>query len=237
MSHRCAAYFDKSTKECKQSIEEHILKGVHFLEEMYLNRKFHQYLLRLSSLLDVPLNNKEVYNAMYASYIFHDIGKIDCSYQKSRTHFSGHEIFSAIWVYKHYSKLGLKVLVYPVIYAILLHHHNIVKKMHSKKEIHLCQKCLNYLVNLYSEKTSVNIIDYEHEITGSLEEILKELSKSDKELKFVRLGYSLLQLVHGCDNYSASFRGGQQTILSKEIIKVYESVKKLRLNFLPLSSF
>ncbi|MDW7986993.1 MAG: hypothetical protein RMI88_07265 [Nitrososphaerota archaeon] len=238
MNHSCAAFFDKDTKECKQTIEDHITSGIKFLEEMYIKRRYDGYITRLAHNLKINIPRAEVQRALYASYIFHDIGKLFKGYQEMKTNFSGHEIISSYWVYVHGEKMSLGSTLYPVIYAILLHHHDIRRSSVRKlTDIELCEECLKKLIKVYMDKTGVNIRDFIHKFE---EEVSQQLLKVMGEIKrkmqkntsiVIRLAYTFLQVIHSVDNYSSLYRSGKQTLLSKEVAKVYFSVWRLRENF------
>lgn len=236
MKHVCAAYFPKSPDESEQGIDEHISKGVDFVEKVFLDRRFDNYLVRLARSLKIEISNQESRNALYASYIFHDLGKISRNYQESRSSFGGHEIISAYWISLHGNRLGLGEMLYPVIFSIYLHHHDIRRSI--LKDImraELCTECLKIILDIYKKKTSIELTDYKTELEGKIHYQLRNkfnrVVSVDREFKYFRLSYPLLQVVHGADNYSASKRGGEQSMLSREIQKVYKSFEFLRKTF------
>jgi len=236
MKHVCAAYFPKSPDESGQSIDGHIREGVNFIEKIFLDRGFDNYLVRLARFLKVEISNKESRNALYASYIFHDLGKISRNYQESKTSFGGHEIISAYWISLHGNQLGLGEMLYPVIFSIYLHHHDIRRNIFKDiMRAELCMECLKLILDIYKEKTSIELTDYKTELEGKIHSQLRNkfnrVVSIDREFKYFRLSYPLLQVVHGADNYSASRRGGGRSILSIEVQKVYKAFGFLRENF------
>lgn len=236
MKHVCLAYFPKSHEERSQTIEEHISRGLEFLEEVYLKRKFADYLVRLAQYLGIELSPQESRNALYASYIFHDLGKLSKEYQEKKTSFRGHEIISAYWIIKHGDQLSLREMLYPVALSIYLHHHDIRKTIPKEiQNVDLCSECLRTIINMYKKKTFIDLISYETRFRGELHTRLTnffyKIKKGDERLKYIRLSYPLLQVVHGADNYSALEREGKQSILSVEIRKVLDAVQLLRENF------
>jgi CRISPR-associated endonuclease Cas3-HD len=234
MKHVCAAYFNKSSSECIQTIEEHVKDGVIFLKEVYLERGFDRYIVRLARLLKVSISRKEALRALYASYIFHDLGKLELGYQQRRASFGGHEVISAYWIERYGKGLGLEEMLYPVVYAIFLHHHDIQKSKPEKiMNVRLCNDCLKLLLSIYRERTLVNLTDYDVQFMGDVCESLKEkfcrFSKDiDHDFRYFRLSYPLLEVIHSADNYSAKKRGGEKTVLSQEIQKVYNAINSLK---------
>jgi CRISPR/Cas system-associated endonuclease Cas3-HD len=233
MKHVCAAYFPKSPEEFEQGIDEHIINGIDFIEEVFLDRRFDTYLVRLAHSLKVEISERESRNALYASYIFHDLGKISRNYQESKSSFGGHEIISAYWISIHGNQLGLGEMLYPVMFSIYLHHHDIRKNSFKEvKRVNLCESCLNLILDMYKKKTSIDLTTYKTELVGEIHSKLRDkfyqVISNDREFKYFRLSYPLLQVIHGADNYSASIRRGKQTILSDEIQKVYKAIRFLR---------
>ena len=197
MKHVCSAYFDKSTGESTQTIIEHVCEGIKYLDEFYIDRNFDEYLVRLAGYLDLTISKEEARKALYASYIFHDLGKLHHKYQEERSSFGDHEIISAYWVCEHGEKLGLEKLLPSVVYAIYLHHHDLRKKAEKTKNIknvNLCNECLDFLINKYREKTNVNLPIYVTKFKGDIHEKLrariKQIISSDKEYRYI------LSLIH-----------------------------------------
>jgi len=239
MKHICVAYFNKSSGNCIQTIEEHIKVGVNFLEEIYLKKGLDKYLVRLAGFLGLSICREQAQRAFYASYIFHDLGKLFLNYQKKQRSFRGHEVISAYWLCIHGEEFGLGELLYPVIYAVYLHHHDIRKREVPKMmDVILCDKCLKLLINTYREKTCINLMVYknseiklEGDIYNRLNNKFNQFMNTNDKFNYFRLSYPLLQAIHGADNYSAASRGGKQTLFSVEIEKVYRSIKDLRERF------
>ena len=239
MKHACSAYFDKSTGESTQTITEHIYEGINYLDEFYIGRRFDEYLVRLAGYLDLAIQREEARKALYASYIFHDLGKLHHKYQEAKSSFGGHEVISAYWVYSHGKELGLEKLLPSVIYAVYLHHHDLRKEMPERiKNVNLCSECIDFLIRKYEEKTNVGLIGYETKFEENIHEklikIFNQIMNSDKGYRYIRLSYPLLQATHAADNFSASKRGGKQTPLSIEIQKVSNSIRALRESFKPI---
>ncbi|MEM1583926.1 MAG: CRISPR-associated endonuclease Cas3'' [Nitrososphaerota archaeon] len=230
MNHVCLAYFPRSPDERGQTIEEHIIRGLEFLEEMYLERGFAEYLVRLAKYFKVELSLTESRNAIYASYIFHDLGKISKEYQEKKSGFSGHEIISAYWVMEHGSQLALGKMLYHVALAIYLHHHDMRRGTKTLQKVNLCSECLRKILDIYEGKTSINLASYKTRFRGELSSgLTRYLNRIEKE--DVRLSYPLLQVVHGVDNYSALEREGKPSVLSTEVRKVVDAVRLLREDF------
>ncbi len=236
MRHFCSAYFDKSTRESTQTISEHIYEGINYLDEFNIRRRFDEYLVRLAGYLSLAISREEARRALYASYIFHDLGKLHHKYQEEKTGFGGHEVISTYWVYRHGRELGLEKLLPSVVYAVYLHHHDLRKKKPEVvRNVNLCRECIDFLISIYREKTGVDLLKYEtkfkEDVYGKLIARLNQIIISDREYSYIRLSYPLLQAIHGADNFSASRRGGKQSPLSREIEKVSNSIKALRENF------
>lgn len=243
MKHACLAYFPKSLEERSQTIEEHINRGLEFLENVYLGKRFVDYIHRLASYLGFKVSYQECRNALYASYIFHDLGKTSKMYQEARANFSGHEIISAYWVIEHGDQLSLGEMLYPVSLSIYLHHHDIRRDKFKKIEnVDLCSECLETLLATYREKTSINLrvnkikTRFKEEIHVKLiKSLFNTFGRRDDKLNYFRLSYPFLQVVHGADNYSALEREGRRSVLSIEIIKVLNAIQSLREKFVNIS--
>lgn len=228
MKHACAAYFPKSFDVLGQTIEEHIIKGIEFIEKVYLERRLDDYLVRLARFLGFEVSGQESRNAIYASYIFHDLGKLSKDYQERRYNFGGHEIISAYWVIQHGSQLALKEMLYPVVLSIYLHHHDIRRSnLRNTVKANLCNECVKTLLGIYREKTFIDLTTYNTKLEGEFHFNLKD----QLMIYYYRLSYPLLQVVHSADNYSASERGGKCSILSTEIRNFFTAIGSLRENF------
>lgn len=236
MRHVCYAYFSKSNEERNQTMIEHIERGLEFLEDVYLKRGFSNYIATLGRCLGLEIPFRECVNALYASYMFHDLGKLSMNYQSEKSGFSGHEIISSGWIVRHGSLLGLNEMMVPVALSILLHHHDIRRTTTIRlRNVYLCDECLKEVLRIYKLKTNIDLLIYEIEFkevssTGLLE-ILARTPEKDKILKFFRLSYPLLQAVHSADNYAAIGRQGKRTVLSDEILTVLKAFQTLRENF------
>ena len=193
---------------CVETMENHIKKGLEFVEGLYLNRKYNEFLAGV-----LEIEPEIAGDLLRKAYAPHDIGKCLEVFQLRRRGFGFHEFYSflvAREVFKKFEKSGRIASV-----AILLHHHDWIRNRSPPKPENpkLCEECLLLLEDITKEKLPREILWVEPKVAYSeAEGIFRE------NLRGV---YALLLPIVVADNYSAVVnRKGKKTTLGMEIFDV-----------------
>ncbi len=115
-------------EDCEETMREHILNGIDFIDRGFLRRGYHIYIAkRLHSLNLKEASPLDVKKAIAIAYIYHDIGKVLQPFQESILRGEGarsHEIFSSIIMFKNFREQSFfrcKALFNASLIAVLLH--------------------------------------------------------------------------------------------------------------------
>lgn len=126
-------YAFKKPNERTETLEEHITNGIRLINDLYIAKNYHLYIkCRLKSFgYEYPSN--EVANSILIAYAYHDIGKA-CKKLQEKICMGGgapgHEILSAMILYKHLREAErLTPLNKGIILAISLH-MGALRKLH-----------------------------------------------------------------------------------------------------------
>ena len=188
-------------------MEAHIKRGLELIEGLYLARNYGAFLGRL-----LELNPTTAGDLLRKAYVLHDVGKCLKTFQNRGESFGYHEFYSYLVARNVLADFGKPGEIASV--AILLHHHDwirktIVKKPPSLRLIEECSELIKALLGL----------EVPDKIPWS--EPVEEYSRVEKTLKRnLRAVYVLLLPIVMADNYAAACnRGGKGSTLGREILE------------------
>ena len=115
-------------KDYEETMKEHILNGIDFIDKGFLRRGYHIYIAKRLHLLNLKeVSPFDVKKAIAIAYIYHDIGKALQPFQENILCGEGarsHEIFSSIIMFKNFREQSFfrcKALFNACLIAVLLH--------------------------------------------------------------------------------------------------------------------
>ncbi|QOJ78825.1 CRISPR-associated endonuclease Cas3'' [Infirmifilum lucidum] len=224
----CAAYFKDG--QPVQSMREHVLGGLGYIERNYLSRNYGAYLSRLARAAGLGADEALARRALVASYVLHDAGKLLEYFQRRRKDFRGHEFFSAAIVVRC---CGLEGLERAAAIAVLLHHHTMQRDVgYRGSNIRMREECAAELERILEEHAGIRAV-LPREL--SVQEV-KRVSEDLLSIKYddwplVRVVYAILEPLTLADHYAARLRGGEGTLLGGEAERVERAIASLRLSF------
>ena len=210
-----------------ETLERHIMVGLHFLHEIYIKKNFGKHLaLRLR----IPKNLAE--KILKITYALHDLGKAYNPYQQliaKGKGAPGHEALSAYIVLKHLnitSNMSSKTeehLRRGIAIAIILHHHAMrgwVEALNKLCNVAKQHKTTMYFLNNEAERTLTSIyaklditiscpkeIKVKNIVSTVLKEIQSIISKPLMNLNYrnpYKVTYTILHPLITCDVLAAS---------------------------------
>jgi len=202
------AYFKAG--KCIETMEEHIRKGLELIEGLYLGRNYGTLLGRLTG-----VEPEVAGELLLKAYVLHDVGKCLEVFQERREKFGHHEFYSYMVTKEALSEFGTVGEVVSV--AILLHHHDWIRRDFPKKppSLRFAGGCLQAVERLFGGPLPPEV---------PWEEPAKEYVHVEEVLrKNLRAVYAFLLPIVIADNYSAALnRGGRGSLLGREIVEALE---------------
>ena len=118
-------YAFKKPPERVETLEEHIKNGIHFIRNFYIAKKYHLFVRHRLEKFGYNYSDGEVVNSILTAYAYHDIGKA-CKKLQEKIRIGGgapgHEILSAVILYKHLREVEkITPITRGIILAISLH--------------------------------------------------------------------------------------------------------------------
>ena len=202
---RPCAYF--SNGKCLETMEAHIRGGLELIEGLYLGRNYGTFLGRL-----LELDPTTAGDLLKKAYVLHDVGKCLETFQNRGESFGNHEFYSYLVARKALADFGEAGNIASV--AILLHHHDWIRKTIVKKppSLRLTEGCPQ-LIKVLSGLEVPDKIPWG--------EPVEEYSHAEKTFKRnLRAVYALLLPIVMADNYAAACnRCGKGSTLGREILE------------------
>ncbi|AEH24651.1 HD domain-containing protein [Pyrococcus yayanosii] len=201
----CCAYFKDG--RCIESMEAHITEGLRFIERIYIARNYGKFLSRVLGLKKVRAEE-----LLLKAYAIHDVGKCLEEFQDAKQGFRYHEFYSALVAREVLKQFGKASEIATI--AIFLHHHDWVREKPPRKprNLKLHSDCIEVIEDLIGAEIPKSV---PWTAPDEFRDWMIKVFSSN-----IRAVYALLLPISLADNYSAlKNRGGEQTMLGKEVMK------------------